>query len=834
MPVIDIQRVPGLPKDRFEPATGTDFFAWLCLHDLHADIAISLNGEKLDDDGELSFKLNDNDHVVIYDQPKGGDLIKTLVNPLEHFNPIKFTQKVFASLSGQQGGASVGATKTSPNTTLKQQTNIARNGEARPDNYGQVRAFPDLIQNSLEEYINNIKYVTEFMNFGIGRYDISSVRYSESNLGSLAGASYTVYQPGENIGTITQPYPFDDVDGQEVPGKNEGDEDGSTVVIESATTTNVVSAQYSGGQLQVKIIKNSDFDYFFDLAFPHSINFTVNVTYATPSGNTTQNITLSGDLIASSQSSDAGVPPTVFYYTFTINNIQGTNASYVFNGTINNTYFNLSDNQALTVGPFFSPVPSSQLWINTNSGLGGNSETNWLVTIWKVDDNNVIIPGTTQTFGYRQTTPHDYTTETFYRTDKIYPVGGYGRYAVSFRRTDNSSDSSKLKVEGINAINVRSNVVYPLETMIRVTVRATENATSSRDRKYNALITRHTISYDLNSGSIRYTLSPSRSFADAILHTWIIIAGLDAATLDIRGLYEIASRIPDARLGYFDYTFDDEDTSLGDRLQTICDAARVICFWDDGVLSFVRDERRDYPATVFNTRNMTTTQYSLSYDMTLPGGYDGVQVQYRDPVTNKQAYVYYRVAGNSIVQGQPTKPKKFNMMYVRNAYQATDRAILECRRLLFQRVSMSLTAMSDGEWVNVGEMVQVVDMYDTNQQSGDIRRREGNVFYTNEAIRFTENMFVVVTDRMGNVSGRYPARAVDGIRKAFYAELPNIVLAIWDGVNVQSASRYAIATDEELERTQWVIASKNPGTDGTTSLSVTEYNDEMYNYTVNE
>lgn len=832
MPVIDIQRVPGLPKERFEASTGTDFFGWLCLHDLHADITISLNGEKLDDDAELSFKLNDNDHVVIYDQPKSGDLIKTLVNPLEHFNPIKFTQKIFAGLTGQQGAGSTGSTKTSPNTSLKQQTNIARNGEARPDNYGQVRAFPDLIQSSLEEYINNIKYITEFMNFGIGRYDVSSVRYSESNLGALAGASYTVYQPGENIGNIVQPYPFDDVDGQEVPGKNEASEDGSSVVIESATTTSVTSAQYAGGQLQVKIPKNSAFDYFVALAFPHAINFTVNVTYATPSGNQTQNITLSGDLISAVETNNGTLPPAQYWYTFTINNIQGTNASYVFNGTINNTYFNLTDNQALTIGPFFSPIPSSQLWINTSSGLGGNSETNWQVTIWKVDDDNVIIPGTTQTFTYRQTTPHDYTTETFYRTDKLTPVGGYGRYAVSFIRTDNSSDSSVLKVETVNAINIRSNVVYPLETMIRVTVRATENATSARERKYNALITRHTISYNLSTQTIRSTLSPSRSFADAVLHSWVVIAGLSASLLDLNALYTIAASIPDQRLGYFDFTFDDEDQSLGERVQTICDAARVVCFWDDGILSFVRDEKRIYPATVFNTRNMTAEQYSLSYDMTLPGGYDGVQVQYRNPTTNKQAYVKYRVVGNSVVQGEPNKAKKFDMLYIRNVYQATDRALLECFRLLYQRVSMNITAMSDGEWINVGEMIQVVDMYDENQQSGDIRKREGNVFYTSEAINFIGDMFVVVTDRLGAVSARYPATPVDGNRKAFYAELPAIDLAIWDGNTVQSASRYAIATDAELERTKWVVTSKNPGSNGKTTLSVTEYSDEMYNYSL--
>ncbi|WP_240332705.1 hypothetical protein, partial [Klebsiella pneumoniae] len=80
---------------------------------------------------------------------------------------------------------------------------------------------------------------------------------------------------------------------------------------------------------------------------------------------------------------------------------------------------------------------------------GGNSETNWVVNIWKVDNDNNLIPGTEQTFTYRQTTPHDYMSETFNRTDKLTPAGGFGRYAITFQRTDNSSDASKLQVEEI-------------------------------------------------------------------------------------------------------------------------------------------------------------------------------------------------------------------------------------------------------------------------------------------------------------------------------------------------------------------------------------------------
>lgn len=130
-------------------APGQIFSDWLEGQNLHNEVRINVNGRELQDDDELAFPVQNDDRIIIFDQPKSGDLVKTILNPLEHLNPIKFTQKIMSGLIKQPSTGSTGQSKTSPNNSLKGQTNLARNGEAKPDNFGLIRAFPDLIQESL-------------------------------------------------------------------------------------------------------------------------------------------------------------------------------------------------------------------------------------------------------------------------------------------------------------------------------------------------------------------------------------------------------------------------------------------------------------------------------------------------------------------------------------------------------------------------------------------------------------------------------------------------------------------------------------------------------------
>ncbi|EPT8887094.1 host specificity factor TipJ family phage tail protein [Cronobacter malonaticus] len=824
MALIELSRFPGTPKERYRVPNGTLFYDWLAANDatFHRDLLIIRNGVKLSDDDDLAFKLSELDTIQIFDQPKG--IVEDILSPI-----FKVVGQVFSFLAPKPAIANTGGNSVdSPNNSLTGQTNTARVYKAKPDIYGQIRSFPDLIQESLFEYVRQsendggLKYVTEWMCVGIGKYDYESVRYSESSLGSMAGAEYQFYQPGETIPTINEGYSFDDVDGQEIPGPNESD----NFPVETASANTVVSGNYAGGQISMKIVKQTEFDYFMGLVLPHAVTFTINITYNTSTGSVTKDALFSGVLISAVETNDGAVTNPVRWYTFTMNQLSGP-PDIPAGAKINTTKFILNDNEALVVGPFFSPVESRELWLHTQSSLGGGDYTDWKVVIWKIDDNYNQIPGTQQTFVYHQGTPHDSDSEVFYRTDKIRPAGGFGKYAINFQRTNNSNDHSILKVEEIHAVNVRSNVVHPTDTLVRVKVRATENALGSRERKYNALVTRHTISYNLNTQKVDYTLRPSRSFADAVAHTWLIMGQQPVSSIDLYGLYSIAESLPDERLGYFDYTFDDENDSLGDRVQAICNAASVVAYWDDGVLTFTRDQKVDYPAAVFNRANMKTDEYKMTYEATLPGGYDGVQVSYVHPTTNNKTYINYRVLNGAIVEQEAENPNKLEIAGFRNEYQARERAMREVKRLIYSRVKMNAKVFEDGI-IQVGSVIQMPDIYDSNQQQGYITGRAGNNFDTSEPITFSGSMYVLVTDSLGNPTLRYPASPRIDTRYGFTAAIPNIQLNIWNGDTVQLPSRYLIATVEELDSQLWTVNSIKPNTDNTVSLTVSEYSDSIY------
>lgn len=822
----ELQRLPGAPKQYGTTAPGTELIALLDSLRLHNNVKVRLNGRELNDDFDLSFKLRAGDVVAVFDQPESGGLIKTLLNPVEHLNPIRFTKKVMSGLTGQQTASSPSiSTGESPNNDATGQTNRARLYKGRPNIYGQCRVYPDLIQQALFEYIDNNKYITEWFEVGYGKYTIPSVRYSESNLGSLAGASYQIFDPGATIGTIDVGYQFDDVDNEEVPGLNESED----FPAQTATTTAPTAMLIESNQLKATVLSNDDnFSYFSALAVPHPVTFVINATWNAGGGPVTRNVTGSGNIVYSE--SYIG-EDTQSYTTFYLGDMTGEVTTLPADATLNLTLFTLNDQTPLVIGPSVSPLESTQIWVHVMVQLGATSGTSrYRIRFWKVDDNNNQIPGTAEQYDYFFDNDFQVTTRYFRTTHKFSPAAGTGRYAVTIERLDNSNDGNVVTLMAIHAVNTRANVVYPEDTIARVTIKGGNNSNSNREQKYNMLAQRHTISYDRTTGQIDYTLRPSRSFADAALHEWIVIGKQDVSSIDVAMLYAIADSISVPELGYFDYTFSDEKLSLGERIRTICNAARVDGNNIGDVLTFWRDEKVTYPDAVFARSNMFFDEYKVSWQMSLPGGYDGVTVDYVDPLTNKKSYVYLQIDAGGIreVEDATVNASQISLDGCRNRTQAVDRAWLEAQRILYSRLSMTVKVL-ETEQVVRGAVVQCPDMYDNKQQNGYLTGRNGDIFTTSERIDFSfGDMWVVMTDSLGNFRGRWRAYPVSGTAKAFQAAADAFDLNIYNGADCQVASRYFIATDSELNSTIWRVETAKPNGDYTQTLTLSEYSDSIY------
>ena len=136
-------------------------------------------------------------------------------------------------------------------------------------------------------------------------------------------------------------------------------------------------------------------------------------------------------------------------------------------------------------------------------------------------------------------------------------------------------------------------------------------------------------------------------------------------------------------------------------------------------------------------------------------------------------------------------------------------------------------ATGEGWAVAVGEDVQMGGSSEVKQKSGIVGKRMGNNRDSRGAMAFAGAMFVTVTDSLGRTSARYPATARADTRFGFTAALPAIALNIWDGYEVQSPSRYVIATQEEMDATLWRVDEKKPNSDGTTAFTLSEYSNQI-------
>lgn len=777
-----------------------------------ADCELRINGVTVDPltDPRMDAPPSLFDDVVIARRPEGLDPVTWLIIAAVAVTAVYVLMPQMPNL----GGAT---SKDSPNNRLTGQSNIARAYQAIPDVYGYRRVWPDLIQPSVVEYVDHVKYVTEWLCVSRGKGTITNVQYAETPIDDIDGASYEVFEPVPSggypeFGTTTilnvdEVFSSDEVNGQELT---------PVEPFATLTKTGTFTAVTAATQFTVTIPDGADLDQLKSLV-PSG---TAEVSFVYSSG---------------------GLLP-VFGETCTVLavSVSGGNATFTFSSSAwtdshaaEASSFTIVPNgtASAVVGPFTLPVVADRIWWNTifQRGLKGTVEirAEW----WQIDSGGVEISGT------RQTQDNTYTADTYdqrFYTNKVTPTAGNGRYRIQFKRLnevngDGSADAAKL--EEVYAVREYASKVLPGVTVIRVTTKATESATGFSDRKFNLRWLRHVRTLTTDA------LSESSNFSRAMAHIWTI-AGNDITGLDTDALQAINADLGETSpLLRFDGSLDDADMSLGERLQYVANTARCVVWRDGTKWTATRDQARPYPELQLDYRNLAAGGDStISYAAHLPATNDGIELEYVDELTqSKKSYIRLNISTGSPVDGAVSNPKKIKLQGCTTQEQAENRAQLEARRLIYQRISVSDTALADAGGLGIGALVRWIDPNDfagdDGLQAGEVLAINGNVIATSEPI-----------DWKGQTSGRIMFTGQDGKQvgatQVCYPSGAGIeVAALPAGVYVrdgarQLGSRYAFAvglTQAEIEAAGlYTVTEIRPAADGTVSLSLAQYDQRIY------
>ena len=717
----------------------------------------------------------------------------------------------------------------SSNNSFSGQTNAPRAYQAQPDIFGRVRAYPDIVSPAVVEYVNNDRTLKHYFWITRGSAEVSDVRYADTDIGDYTNSQHFVYD-NVPIPTVIEQFANAAVDNNIIVGVNEGTSTG--IGFTSATINGQVE---SDGDIYFTVAESSSVIAVYDEFNNGTTSADVTYRYTNSfGGQSTLNVT---GTITAIVIIPPVAPDTVVKYQFFIS----TNTPVGLGGApiVGDVTLELLEN--VIVGPFTMPVESEQLWYNVTfvRGLKGTAEfkAEW----WAIDLNGDEISGSRQdeTFTYSGDTA-----DQKYYTRKVTPAYGNARYRFQIRRTNESDAENYLDqatLESLFSVRVKNNVLYQINgiggTAIVVESTATDTSTSSGQLKFNCIAERKVITVN-SDGTINSALTKSRRICDSVAHHMIVDGSVSPSKIDLKGLVDIQNSITPASFGYFDYTFDDANVPLGDRITTMCDVGRILVNREGSKYVFVRDEPQSAPVAVFDRRTTSGAEYNLTISPTNTDGKDCVQVEWVD-VDDTNTKKYINVSWDSTLNkpkhGYGINARKVTLNGCSNYEQALDRAELEMRKLVYQREYVTDTALNDAEYTWRGDMVRWIDVADVGVSSGEVVGYDASngIYHTSEECDFSDEAAqykVAITDQYGYASAFVTASAVAGKNKAFHASAGTPIIS--DGIETQLGSRFLLVKSTEVDKHDFILSSKRPNGDGTFSIDMVQYDSRIYERTL--
>ena len=698
----------------------------------------------------------------------------------------------------------------SPNNSLSGQTNIARPLQRIPDLYGKNRIYPDLIAPSYFEFISNVKFVTEYMCLGRGEFLVESIKSGDTLITDIEGASAEIFEPFTAPSDLLKVIESNEVNGQELAGPNDSSE---------FTIDDLFVDIFSGSTMLSPLASMSQF-----ASLDPGTTFTIS------------NSALNNGVFTFQNYNFISFPEPL--YTVTVSETFTTDG----NDTIDIT--GGSPGKASEYGPFIVPGDPDEIWIDILAPKGlrkidGTTKSavniSFEIDIQELDSLGAPV-GAVQTTIFNI---QDNTLDPLFFTFKFTPTNPGNPHEATVRRLTNTIDDSTIQIfdqtkwsrlAGVENISVSD---FGNVTTIRLITQATEQATKIQRREFNMVATRKLRTYDTGTQTVSVATAATAKVADAALQhlTDPEIGNKPISQIDLDELYEVQDRLDaDAiygdALGRFCYSFSNSKTPVGDELQAILNASRMMSYREGSLSRFVRDEIQPNRTALFNSRVKGKGAESKVINFFKPGDQDGVELRWVDEITGDS---------NTILLPDPiggTNNLRINAAGIKNFEQAWNRAAYEFSKVSLQRTNVSTKVTNEGILPRLNDRVANVDGTNISAQGGEIITVAGLTVGTDRIVDFGVSSTGTVILRGPNGDPSDPLDCIprtDGINGFTLTESPSFSIFIRsDTVQIGTLYSFFAGPDADHDANDYLIGKIDPQENGFVSLVLVNYRPEIY------
>lgn len=359
---------------------------------------------------------------------------------------------------------------------------------------------------------------------------------------------------------------------------------------------------------------------------------------------------------------------------------------------------------------------------------------------------------------------------------------------------------------------------------------ATAGAVSVKERKLNCRAVRRLLERNVDD-TFGPTLTATRNAADIICNMAIdpYIGGRPTSELDVAQIYDTIDEVQTYfgidDVGEFSYTFDQDDVSSEEMMQSVAQAVFCQAYRQGSLLRLFFEQQTEDSVLLFNHRNKAPGSENRTVRFGRLNDFDGVELDYISGDDGAKLTTYIPADRSAV------KPRKLEITGVVDRRGDGAVPFLHASRawnkIRYQHTTSEFTAMAEASQLVLTQRVEVADNTRSDTVDGEVRGQDGLVLELSQPFQPVDGVdytiFLQLSD--GTVEPIDCTAGPDDMSCTLSAP-PSAALVVRD--TAWALTTYQIVGSDNVRPSAFLITEKGAFEKHQVPVQVINYDDRYY------